>query len=286
MKKGGRYKKSAKQLCDTLITLFSQQKEVSRISLFGRLVEETYDEYSDVDIRIISADPLLTQKNYLKLIEKKISPVRSSFFLTSDKNIFGGMLMLEAYPPYQKIDFDIEREGFGIDFKPCKNVFVNQKATGANKDLEIFEITKNVSYNLQNVLFGIPRMTKCFFRKDFDMYRRWKNLTNLLLVLLHEKYFGYQEICDKKELGANEAKNLFQKLTKNDQWNLNKIFPTNGHLKIAESYLRALQMFNNESRVKAAFFNLPINDDFVKYMVVFAESELRKSKRSILFDQK
>lgn len=269
--------KTAKALSDKLVDAFSRQKEVARIRIFGKLAEGTFDQYSDVDIRIVSKDPFLTQSYYRKLIEESVSSIiKSTFLLVSDVNVYAEMIMLKDYTPYQKIDFDIEREGYGIDFKPSKDIYIAQNAVGEDQNLKIYPIANSVGYSLQNILFSVPRMTKCFFRKDFDMYRRWKSMTDVLLVLLYEKYFGYSEITDKKELKANEAKNLFLKLTDEDRNYLNRILPTEGKLTIPTSYLDALRLFVQESQRKASSFSVQLDTNFINYMFNFAEEEIRR----------
>ena len=58
----------AQILCDKLVETFSKEPEVWKIETWGKIVEGISDSYSDVDIRIISKDPYLTQQKVHSII--------------------------------------------------------------------------------------------------------------------------------------------------------------------------------------------------------------------------
>lgn len=269
-------KSNAKKLSEELVKILSKEKEISKINIFGKLAENKSDEYSDIDIRVITKDPYLTQKRLHILIKDNISPIIDKFILASDKNHFAEMIMLKDYSPYQKIDISVGREGFGIQFYPILTIFENKKAFGKNRDCKILSTKKTADYVLEDILFSAPRITKCFFRQDFDMYRRWKNQTNALLVLLNEKYSKWQKVNEKKELKANEAKLLFENLSDKDKKNLSKIFPRIGIVNIPQSYIKSLEFFITLSRIKAKKFGIKLNDDFIDYILNFTKKEVEK----------
>lgn len=272
-------KSKAQELERKLIQVFSKEPEVWKIQVFGRLIEGADDEYSDVDIKIISKDPYLTQQNYHNVIEKNICKIRKTFILASNENCFAEMIMLEDYSPYQKIDISIERDGFGVHFSPISIAFQNDFAKGLNRDCEAYEIKRTVEYDLSNFLFGIPRITKCFFRKDFDMYRRWKNWTDVLLVMLEEKYIGWQQVNDKEKVKAHDSKLLFQKITKDDREKLEKVLPLDGKIDIPKSFLSGLMLYIELSKDKAKTINVALDEEFIKYMMEFAKDEVKRLKQ-------
>ncbi len=260
-------KNKALELNDKLIALCKQMVEVEEILIFGRIAEGSSDEYSDVDIRLVSKDPYKTQHELRALISKEISPIIETFLLASNTNEFSEMWMLNDYAPYQKIDLGIIRRGYGLEFKNIKSVFMNKDATGEDRNFTLHPIENNVEYNLNNYLFGVPRFTKCLFRKDFDLYRRWKTMTDALLVLLEEKYFGFEKIQDKKVLNAPDSKRLLNIITYEDQKTLEKIMPLNGNLKISKSFLHNTKFFVELSKQKARKFRKELNSDFINHMI-------------------
>lgn len=271
-------KTKAQVLCDKLVEVISQEPEVWKINIFGKLAEKVSDDYSDVDIRIISKDPGVTQQKLHEIVERSISPITETFTLQSDVNCFAQMIMLTKYLPYQKIDISVEREGYGIKFEPMVTIYENKNAHGDDRDCKVVEIKQTTNYNLLNILFGVPRFTKCFFRNDFDMYRRWKDQTNALLVLLNEKYTEWKVENDKKQLSAHEAKLLFLKLNTDDKKNLEGVFPLNGSVNIPSSFYSSLKMYISISKQKADKIGITINRKFADYMLNFAESEINKLK--------
>ena len=183
-------------LLSQVIKTFSAQPEVREITIFGRHAEGAADKYSDIDIRIHSNNTLRTQEKYLSLFSR-ISPIRETFLLVSDPDNLAQMIMLTEYSLYQKVDFGICSGN--SPFTPSVSVYKNEKAKENSSKMKVLKIHQDVKYNLTNYLFGVPRIIKCFFRNDFDMYRRWKDMTNPVLALLYQKYNGYQKDEQKRE---------------------------------------------------------------------------------------
>jgi predicted nucleotidyltransferase len=263
------------ELKDKLVQLFSTRKEVSEILIFGKIAENKFDNYSDVDIKIISNDPYLTQATLHKTISR-ISPIRETFVLASDRNSFAEMIMLKRYMPYQKIDIGIERKGAGVDFKPITSVYKNNKALGDDRDCLIHSMHTTCDYNLNNFLFGVPRFIKCCYRKDFDLYRRWKGMTDRLLCLIYEKYFGWLKVTDIKKLDVPNSKKLYEALNNKDKSRLQNIYPLNGNVNLIKSFSSTLLWYIELSKEKAIAQKIKLNHNFIKYISYFARKELAK----------
>jgi len=65
-----------------------------------------------------------------------------------------------------------------------------------------------VAYVLTDVVFSVAGFTKCLFRRDIDMYRRWESITDLTLVLLYEKHFGWERETGRKRLDGYQTECL------------------------------------------------------------------------------
>ena len=74
-----------------------------------------------------------------------------------------------------------------------------------------------VTNQLDDFLFSVTRVTKCLFRKDYDMYRRWKRISDIVMVVLHEKYFGWEEKSSKKKNSVKETFELYKKLNDDEK---------------------------------------------------------------------
>lgn len=265
---------SRDELYYKVVKTFSEQPEIRKITIFGRNAEGTSDIYSDLDIRVHSNDPRRTQKYYLSLF-KKISSVVGTFLIASDGDNLAQMIMLKDYSPYQKIDFGICL-GEGVAFSPSVVVYENVRAIGNKQKMEPIKIVRDTEYNLDDVLFGVPRMTKCFFRRDFDMHRRWRGMINVTLVALFEKYFGYSKEMTKKELDAQESKGLFLMLKRTDKNMLEKILPLDGKIIVHLSYLHSLDFYLELATEKARRLGVALDLPFVNFMRRFAHSEIQK----------
>lgn len=193
--------KSREELRKSVIEAFSSQDEVYRICFFGREAEGKQDCYSDIDVVVFSNDLVSTKAKY-KSIFSSISPIRATFQLEGIPDGYSEMVQLYDYSPYQKVDFSIIGEG------DCIWNFIvvyesQNKPRISRTKLVSPPIIRDVSYLVTDVLFSVARFTKCLFRQDIDMYRRWVSISEVALALLYEKHFGWEFETDKTKLGSS-----------------------------------------------------------------------------------
>ncbi len=265
--------KTRDELRNSLIKQFSQQEEVFKIFFFGREVENKHDQFSDIDIIVCSNNLEKTQVNYKSIIND-ISPIIGTLWLESTKKTFAESIMLRDYLPYQKIDFSLIPDNKNIIFSNTLLVYEdNKKSTSKLSELKI--VSKNPVINqLYDYLFSVPRFTKCLFRKDFDMYRRWKGVTNIIPILLYEKHFGWQEESRKK-LMPQDFVLLYEELSTDEKSKLEEIFPLNAQLNIIKSFHKGIDLLIELSKQKIENFKIDINESFVEYIKEFLNSEIK-----------
>jgi predicted nucleotidyltransferase len=257
-----------------VIEAFAAQDEVYRICFFGREAEGQHDAYSDIDMIVYSQDPAKTQAHYRQVFTT-ISPIRANFPLGGSPEGCSEMVMLRDYSPYQKIDFSIGDWG-KEDWLLLTMYERPEPPLPPSTTLEALDIRQDVAYKLMDVLFSIARFTKCLFRHDIDMYRRWESITDLTLVVLYEKYFGWQTETLKRRLGSYESKQLDTVLDSGDREWIHKIRPPGADLNLAQSYQDSIALFIRLSRQKATHFGIALDDDFIAYMVDFMDTEMAR----------
>ncbi|MBA4385693.1 MAG: hypothetical protein C0410_13225 [Anaerolinea sp.] len=261
------------ELLEKVIRIFSEQPEVREITLFGSNADATADRYSDIDIRVHSNDLLSTQKKYLQLLGS-ISPILETLVIQSDSENLAQMIMLRDYSPYHKIDFGICSGPCA--FKPSRSVYRNENAPINDSKLHFFPITYDVKYNLDYQLFRVPRITKCFFRKDIKGYKKWQETVDLVLGLLFEKYSAYKKISHKNEFSKRRIRNLCGRLKAEDKDAFDKILPRSGEVNLTDSYLAALKLMIALSKEKTTHLNIRLNEEFTTYIENFCEEECNK----------
>lgn len=257
-----------------VIDAFAAQDEVYRICFFGREAEGQHDEYSDIDMIVYSQNPVKTKAHYRQVFAT-ISPVHATFPLGGSPEGYSEMLMLRDYSPYQKIDFSIGDWG-----KQDWLLLTMYERPGPPRlqttTLETPDIRQDAAYKLTDVLFSIARFTKCLFRRDIDMYRRWASITDLTLVMLYEKYYGWQTETLKKRLGSYESKQLDTVLSFEDKEWVHAIRPPDARLNLAQSYQNSVVLFIALSRQKAEHFGIVLNDEFTASMTSFMDTEMTR----------
>ena len=268
--------KSRDELRSAVIEVFAQQPEITQVFLFGREVRNQHDEYSDLDVIVCSSDLATTQAAYCTLFGT-ISPVIGTLLLESSTENLSEMIMLQDYAPYQKIDFsivnDIEykvQRGFG----PFLRVHDKQSVqTRSTTQLVVVNVDA-VRNQLHDFLFAVPRFTKCLFRRDIDMYRRWKGISDIALVLLYEKYEGWKREAATGKLSAREAHLLYNRVNPREYEMLCSIFPINAELNLAHSYQRCIHLLIDLCQQKAEHFHVDLDLRFIAHIRRFLDAEI------------
>jgi len=260
-----------------VLDMFGRQPEIYQIFVFGREIEGKEDDYSDLDMVVCSADLAVTQENYRYLFGA-ISRIAGTFLLESATDSLSEMIMLEDYSPYQKIDLTIvnridtkQRAGFG-PFHPVYEKWMDNESSPSQLTIQHVNTIQN---QLADFLFSVPRFTKCLFRHDVDMYRRWKNISDMVLVLLCEKYTGWsRQSRPRGQLSAQETRFVYSTVSEPDKQRLDRIFPSDGELNVAVSYEYSIEFLIELSREKARYFGVPVDSRFIDYVSGFLATEI------------
>ena len=263
---------SREELRDRLIDAFAARDEIYRICLFGREVARRQDAYSDIDIIVYSGDPARTRAEYAGVLAG-ISPIRATFPLGGTPEWYSEMVMLRDYNPYHKVDFSIG----GKEDWPRVTVYDDpEKPQLSVSVLREVTLHDDVVRKLTDVLFSVPRFTKCLFRRDVDMYRRWESITDLALVLLYERHFGWQPELPSRRLALYETQCLLEVLDPEEVVDLDHIRPTGGRLDLALSYQAAVKLIVALSEQKACAQHKPLDPCFTHTMVAFLDAEIAR----------
>src|SRR5260370_12677924 len=92
-------------LYEAALTTFTQQQEVHEIFLFGSFERGTFDQYSDLDLFVISADFEKTMA-LLPQILARIGDVLLSYPLHIGRGSAAYMTLFKNYPFYTKLDLN------------------------------------------------------------------------------------------------------------------------------------------------------------------------------------
>ena len=265
------------QLKTRLIASFAERPEVYQIHLFGREVEGKADRYSDIDIILCSSDLAPTQRAYRQALER-VSPIRAVWLIVSTPDQLSEMIMLAGYSPYQKIDLTIvERIEQQAAFGPFALAYHRQVESLASPSrLAVRSIANPTAHRLDEMLFSVPRFTKCLFRGDPDMYRRWKGITDATLALLYEKKSGWRTDLERVRLGAGDAKKLYAQLDASEEAHLARIYPPNARLDLALSYRASTELFIALSQQKASALGVDLDLAFARYVTAFMDAEIAR----------
>ncbi len=247
---------------------------------FGREVEGKQDCYSDIDLVVFSNDLASTYARY-KSVFSSISPIRATFYLGGTAEGYSEMVLLRDYSPYQKVDFSISDWG-KEDWKFNVAYDSQEKRRLSPTKLEYKPILRDANYVLTDVLFSVARFTKCLFRGDIDMYRRWTSITDVTLALLYEKHFGWNSEMVQTRLGSYESKRLTDDLTPGEKAQVDIIRPPDGKLDITSSYQASVELLIELSKQKAEYFGIALDFDLIEYIRVFMRDEIERYRSLVM----
>ena len=256
------------------IEAFSSQDDVYRICFFGREAEGKHDRYSDIDMVVFSNDLVSTYAKYKNLFST-ISPIRATFPLGGIPDGYSEMVLLREYSPYQKVDFSIGDWG-KQDWQFLAVYDSKDKTRISQTKLESKPILRDVRYVLADVLFSVARFTKCLFRHDIDMYRRWMSITDVTLALLYEKHFGWNYEMEQTRLGSYGIKRLYDALSSEEREQVHAIRSPVGMLDVASSYQASVELLIDLSKQKAEHFGIALDYDLIEYITKFMGIEMAK----------
>jgi predicted nucleotidyltransferase len=267
--------KTREELRSKVIEAFAAQEEIFQICFFGREVEGKHDCYSDIDMVVYSSDPAHTQAHYAEVFAS-ISPIRATFSLGGTQDAFSEMIMLWDYSPYQKVDFSI---GGKQDWQRAVVYDDREKTRVSRSQLSSRPVRSDVVYKLTDVLFSVARFTKCLFRRDIDMYRRWVSITDLTLNMLYEKHFGWNPETLPRKLGGYETQHLYEHLDPNEKKQIDAIRPLDATMDLASSYQASIDLFIELSEQKAKHFGVKVDRDFISYIKEFMDLEIHRYQK-------
>jgi predicted nucleotidyltransferase len=266
--------KTRDKLISLIIEEFSGLLEINQIYFFGSIAEEKDDNYSDIDIIVCTDDLAKVQNSYEKIITK-ISPIINSLWLESSKQVYAESIMLKDYSPYHKIDFTLTSDAsIKTDNKTILVYEKRQLLKIKPTSLRIIKEEK-ITNQFNNYMFSVPRFTKCLFRKDVDMYKRWKGLTNAINNLLYEKVYGW-DLSSEQSKSLTDMRLLKKNLNKDDFYKLLQLYPINAQLNLARSFVIGVDLFIELYKQKANYFDISLNEEFIQYIKDFLNNEVNK----------
>ncbi|MCC6580140.1 MAG: hypothetical protein IT440_06830 [Phycisphaeraceae bacterium] len=272
---------SRSQLCGALREVFSSWPQVSGIHVFGRDAEGLVDAYSDIDLVICCDDPA---RGYDQLHDglAQVAPIVGSYLIHADAAELAQMFMLDGYSPYQKIDLSlVSRLEQKAVFAPFRALYVRSSppaSHGITTLPDLASVKNSLTNQLHDVLFSIPRFTKCLFRGERDMYRRWHGVAEILAALLYESCFGWS-MPARGRLAPQEYKRLFHHLLPSDAEQLDRIQPLDGRPDLCDGFVHAVQWIVRLYQTKAAHMNLPLDTSLADRLLPFLEQEILRFRQ-------
>jgi hypothetical protein len=270
------------ELLKRLVDGFAGEPEIYAIYAFGRQVDGVVDEFSDIDMILCSSDLPRTQQRYQAILAT-IAPIMGSYYIRCEESVLAQMILLEGYSPYQKIDLgvvdSIERNEA---MAPFQRLYGCPRVSSGSAGAFTFHGQRECLGNwLNDLLFSVPRFTKCLFRQDRDLYRRWTGLTEAMMVLLLERYCGWMR-THRYRLDPHEYKRLHQSLTAEHTQMLERIVPMAGTPDIISGFQVALEVSVNLYAQKAVALAEVVDLDLAQYMTRFLACEIERYRQRCL----
>jgi hypothetical protein len=263
-----------------VVAALASLPEVNAIHAFGREVEGGLDEYSDIDLIVYSDDLAATQAKCPDVLGA-ISPVIGTYCIVLDPRVLAQMVMFRDYSPYQKLDISFTDDPDTRQaFAPLACLYQREPLHRPSQTrIELNGQRDTLANCLNDVLFSIPRWTKCLFRRDPDLYRRWTGTVEHLAVMLYERYFGWER-GHRYRLKPQEYKALYKNLSPEHRTLLERIQPLDGRPDLVLGYELAVGAIIELYQAKANALGETIDMSFASYMQRFLREEIERYRCS------
>jgi hypothetical protein len=239
-----RESRSRTDLRERILQAFASQSEVNAIHAFGREVDGQADEYSDIDLIVYSDDLAFSQRKSPDVLQS-IAPVLGTYCIVLEPSTLAQMVMFSGYSPYQKLDLSYTDNPDALEaFGPTACLYQREPLHRPSQTrIELNGRRDELGNWLNDVLFSIPRWTKCLFRRDRDVYRRWIGAAEHLAVMLYESCFGWERE-HRYRLRPQEYKALHKHLSLPFQDVLDRVQPLDGRPDLVLGYELAVCSLN------------------------------------------
>lgn len=262
---------------DTLSSVLSSMPEVTSIHTFGSDYDNTADEFSDIDLVVVSSDLRSTQNHYRNVISG-ISPIIGSWFAENNEDRFMETMALKDFGLYHKIDLAVTGNiNKCDDFGPFRCLYEKSQApSGSESKLIPRPIIQDANFMMTMHLFLIPNLTKSISRNTFTRYLIWSGAVQNLLTLLYEKSTNWKESLGWKNLNRPQRSELFRLINPEDRAALERVLPLNNELVLSKSVREMFLFYVNLSNQKASALKQTLNNEFAEYALSFLNTELLK----------
>jgi predicted nucleotidyltransferase len=261
-----------KELLNKLVKGYAGRPEVEYIYTFGKAARDQADEYSDVDLVVVSRDLARLHGRFETVIEE-VSAIDGSYTIVSTASKLARMYILKDYPPYQKIDLSIEADPGAVIFADKRQLYAAKAEENKESRLAVTYEKYTDRNQLYDILFSIPRFLKCLFRRDLTMYRRWNGMREYLDYMLYKTYVK-DKPYELRNLNPYEHEQVLKKAPAEVKNELAGLLPVSGKPDIGRSFQGMMEMI-----VDLFFKTLDkgsVNMDFVKRMLGFMDSEIKR----------
>lgn len=263
-------------LLDAILRELKSRQEVLEIHAFGSAVSKTEDEYSDYDLVVCSASPRKTQCNLNRTLEAA-APILGSFVLLSRPDQLGTMFLFKGFSPYHKLDLALVPSLAALPtYGPFRCLYKADEAHQMSAEEDTLEehATGHPFVNQVNgVVFCIPRFTKCLFRQDRDVYKKWIFVLEHTLSIMHESHFGWKEE-QGDFLSSPERDALYKEVGTGAASSLDLMMPTPSAFDLGSSFAACIGQFVSCANRKAAALGVSLEQETIVYLVSFLQSEL------------
>ncbi|NKB66394.1 MAG: hypothetical protein GKR89_04995 [Candidatus Latescibacteria bacterium] len=267
--------KSRSDLWEQVTAALAGQSSIDALYVYGSQVRNQADEYSDIDL-VLCANDLAGAETAVGQALTSVAEIVGTIHLLRRQDRFVQSVLLQGYSPYNKLDLavthslDSERE-----FGPFSTVYKGNSPVSAKTSPAPAGDWDDFLNDIYGILFSVPRFTKCLFRRDRALYKRWVGLLERIWALLFERHFGWRQTYLAK-ISPPQHNRLQAALTDAEQRRLDSIIPPHGRLDLVASFRAGLSLLLQLAREKAAALDLFLDIKFAAFIEEFLRGEISR----------
>lgn len=172
------------------LAAFSQRMEVQEILAFGSFCHGGYDQYSDIDLHIVSSDVQQTIEQ-LQQILTPVGNILLQYPLRIEPGEAAYTLLFTNYPLYQKLDITILSPSAKMPFDGYRSVYQTTSPISARPTNFLYPGLEEPVRTLYDYYLGALRYVKYRKRgKHFSAYKFYRAQVDHFLQHIYQQVTG------------------------------------------------------------------------------------------------
>jgi predicted nucleotidyltransferase len=227
-----------------IVKVFAELPEVSEIHSFGSINTDNFDQYSDIDLTVVTKDIQLTTEQMLNTLSR-IGQVLSVFVIEKSSTSVAYTIFFKELSPFQKLDLGFVSDSKDIKFENSKLEYRSDRVPDLKNTKPVSIEESDVDHKVLDIFIGALRYLKYVKRNEmWPAYKFYRSFVDTYL-----KFSNKIDPAEQLDLKK------FQFIQKQYQNKLNDIIIISSIDQMTKTYVKYLKRYYKEFKYQVTTNN-------------------------------